>query len=192
MPELSHALQGSIVGLLAEPAQKAAEHSAAADEALPAACLGLGIIRTLDSERGLLYLLTPLPLDQLQRVNTLQVRRCEVVFKLPMLLHWHAQGSCLRSRAFPATGGQVRVASSAAAVVSSTVAVPGCIFAVSGGQRIEDHEKQREFGESRPGCLRQSTLVLKLLDVLIATWHGVAQRSVQASAGTEVWLPCTA
>jgi len=73
--ELSHALQGSIVGLLA---QRAAEPSAAADGTLPAACLGLGLIRTLDTERGLLYLLTPLPLDQLQRVNSLQVRPFDV------------------------------------------------------------------------------------------------------------------
>lgn len=183
--ELSHALQGSIVGLLAEGADV---QSAAVDCTLPAACLGLGLIRTLDAERGLLYLLTPLPLDQLQRVNTLQVRLFDVSVKR-QCSQVSMPGVKPALTDLRGAGGQVRAASSAAAVARSTVAVPGSVFAVSGGQRIEDYEKQRKFGESRAGCLRESRSVSEVLDVLIATWHGVAQRSVQTPAGTEVRLP---
>ena len=87
--ELPHALQGSIVGLLAERADAAL---AAVDCTLPAACLGLGLIRTLDTERGLLYLLTPLPLDQLRRVNTLQVRVVDASLWCPI-----SMSACPRS-----------------------------------------------------------------------------------------------
>ena len=70
--ELSHALQGTIVGLMSETAD-AADPSVGAHDTSPAQCLGLGLVRTVDADRGLLYLLTPLPIEQLQRVTTLQV-----------------------------------------------------------------------------------------------------------------------
>ena len=61
------------MGLLSEVSGRPANLPDEEHGPLPAECLGLGLIRTLDTDRGLLYLLTPLPLDQLQRVNTLQV-----------------------------------------------------------------------------------------------------------------------
>lgn len=39
-------------------------------------CVGLGVVRGVDYSSDRLYLLTPTPLEQLQRVNTLQVVLC--------------------------------------------------------------------------------------------------------------------
>ena len=39
----------------------------------PAECLGVGLVRACDAAEGLLYILTPLRLNALQRVNLLQV-----------------------------------------------------------------------------------------------------------------------
>ena len=41
----------------------------------PAECLGVGLVRAVDADAGLLYVLSPLLLSSLQRVNLLQVRR---------------------------------------------------------------------------------------------------------------------
>ena len=46
----------------------------------PAECLGVGLVRACDAAEGLLYILTPLRLNTLQRVNLLQV---------PTLCHIH-------------------------------------------------------------------------------------------------------
>ena len=43
-------------------------------EALPA-CLGLGIVRSVDSQRGLIYVLTDLLPDALEAVDLLQVHK---------------------------------------------------------------------------------------------------------------------
>ena len=40
---------------------------------VPAECLGVGLVRACDAAKGLLYILTPLRLNALQRVNLLQV-----------------------------------------------------------------------------------------------------------------------
>ena len=37
-------------------------------------CLGVGLVRTFDAAAGLLYVLSPVPLSTLSRVNLLQVR----------------------------------------------------------------------------------------------------------------------
>ena len=65
------------MGLLADardqPANLSGDTQGTATAESPAQCLDLGLVRAVDTDRSLLYLLTPLPLDQLQRVNVLQV-----------------------------------------------------------------------------------------------------------------------
>ena len=39
-----------------------------------AECLGVGLVRGVDADAGLLYILSPLPLSALQHVKLLQVR----------------------------------------------------------------------------------------------------------------------
>ena len=65
------------MGLLADTADQPADppghaHGTAPAD-FPAQCLELGVVRAVDTERSLLYLLTPLPIEQLRRVNLLQV-----------------------------------------------------------------------------------------------------------------------
>lgn len=77
-------LNGSLVGLCMAPPreneQQAANKEEDDDEDRPprirlgpahAPCLGVGIIRAIDKDRRLLLVLSPLPLEQLQRVNLL-------------------------------------------------------------------------------------------------------------------------
>lgn len=76
--ELPAAVNGTVVGLASAPGDQglpaAYRHVLNSDgEAPPLPCLGLGIVRSLDAEQGLVYLLTPLGEAELQRVNTLQV-----------------------------------------------------------------------------------------------------------------------
>ena len=74
LAELPAAINGAVVGLATGPAGAAYRHvlnGGAEDTPLP--CCGLGIVRGLDVAASLLYLLMPLPEEQLQHVTTLQV-----------------------------------------------------------------------------------------------------------------------
>ena len=77
LTELPAAINGAVVGLTVGPQQQLPSYhhtlSVLADAA-PHPCLGLGIVRSLDSKLGLIYLLTPLSEAELQHVNVLQVR----------------------------------------------------------------------------------------------------------------------
>ncbi len=56
-----------------------------------AECLGVGLVKTVDADAGLLYVLSPLPLSSLQRVNLLQV--CHLHFACA---HERLHMSCVR------------------------------------------------------------------------------------------------
>lgn len=83
--ELPAAINGTVVGLAAGPPEAARTYQHVLNgggDAAPLPCLGLGIVRSLDVEAGLLYLLTPLADAELQRVTTLQVG-CHLSKQLP-------------------------------------------------------------------------------------------------------------
>ncbi len=83
--EVAYVLNGTLVGLLVEPhspAQEQLQHVPLQPQQqqprpLPV-CLGVGLVRAVDANRGVLYLLTDLPEEQLQTVTTLQVGRLEL------------------------------------------------------------------------------------------------------------------
>lgn len=58
--QLLQVANGAVVGLVAGEPEAALQQQP---------CLGLGILRAVDPQRGLLYLLTPLPAEQLQQVQ---------------------------------------------------------------------------------------------------------------------------
>ena len=76
--QVPHALAGAVVGLATASASSQPLHSMDAvcgrPGAAPLACHGLGIVRAVDVEQGLLYLLTPVTESTLELVNALQVR----------------------------------------------------------------------------------------------------------------------
>ena len=76
--QVPYALAGAVVGLATASLLSQPLHSmdtvCGSSEAAPLACHGLGIVRAVDVEQGLLYLLTPLPEATLQLVDVLQVR----------------------------------------------------------------------------------------------------------------------
>ena len=79
LPEqVPYALAGAVVGLATAigPSQHLNSMDAVygRPEAAPFACHGLGIVRCVDVEQGLLYLLTPLSEATMQLVDVLQVR----------------------------------------------------------------------------------------------------------------------
>eukprot|EP00879_Flechtneria_rotunda_P025087 GHRR01026634.1.p1 GENE.GHRR01026634.1~~GHRR01026634.1.p1 ORF type:complete len:274 (-),score=92.87 GHRR01026634.1:95-916(-) len=71
--ELPTAINGSLVGLVC---------SAGGVQKHPQHCLGIGLIRAIDARKELLYLLTELPEEQLQQVDTLVVGKLELPDKL--------------------------------------------------------------------------------------------------------------
>ncbi|TVU21473.1 hypothetical protein EJB05_31109, partial [Eragrostis curvula] len=85
--EIWYSLNATIVGLASE-----------APGSVPC-CVGLGIVRGIDVQKGLLYLITPVPLDRLQNVNLLlqglieiptsllQVRGCVSPYMSTNVLH---------------------------------------------------------------------------------------------------------
>ena len=77
LAELPTAIRGAVVGLAVGPQQQqpAYRHTLNSPaDAAPQPCLGLGIVRSLDTSAGVVYLLTPLSEAELQLVNVLQVR----------------------------------------------------------------------------------------------------------------------
>lgn len=93
MPHLQvpAALAGAVVGLASASGLSQPLHSMDAvcrpPEAAPLACHGLGIVRAVDVERGLLYLLTPLAESAMQLVDVLQVRGPGLCTSVLNLLH---------------------------------------------------------------------------------------------------------
>jgi len=72
--EILHAINASLVALCVSDLQmkkKKKDEPFVFDEMPVCECLGLGIVRGLDCERGVLYLVTSLPLYKLRQVNTL-------------------------------------------------------------------------------------------------------------------------
>ena len=76
--QLLQALNGAVVALT-KPAEKpqhkgmGTNAAAAAAPNAPSACLGLGIVRSVDPDKQLLYILTTTPLEHLQKATTLEV-----------------------------------------------------------------------------------------------------------------------
>eukprot|EP00884_Botryococcus_braunii_P005046 jgi/Botrbrau1/14542/Bobra.0212s0009.1 len=86
--EQLRAVNGALVGLLRCPehASPRKEHDAAvggrdAEDQLPQ-CLGIGIVRSVDVSRGLLYILTPILGEELEEVGMLQLGRLELPAQL--------------------------------------------------------------------------------------------------------------
>lgn len=72
--ELGRALNGVVVGLLADPPHAPAGPQGTA-AAFPPECVGVGLVRAVDMASRTLYLLTPTPLETMERVTTLAVGR---------------------------------------------------------------------------------------------------------------------
>lgn len=77
--QVPYALAGAVVGLAVASQPRQPVHSMDAvfrtcSAEAPLACLALGIVRAVDVERGLLYLLTPLSEAAMLLVDTLQVK----------------------------------------------------------------------------------------------------------------------
>jgi hypothetical protein len=73
--QLGFALNGAVVGL-AEEAAAAGERVGRDASQLhrpPPLCLGIGLVRAVDMPKRLLFVLSPLSLGEMQRVNTLVV-----------------------------------------------------------------------------------------------------------------------
>lgn len=69
------ALNGAVVALTAPVAATVTQDSSATTsaEAVAAPCLAVAIVRSVDPAKGLLYMLTPAPLDVLKQATTLEV-----------------------------------------------------------------------------------------------------------------------
>ena len=74
--QIGFALNSVVVGLAEESGS--GEHSGPQRELRrpPPLCLGIGLIRAVDMPKRMLYVLSPLSLDVMQRVNTLLVSDC--------------------------------------------------------------------------------------------------------------------
>nr|CAB3471940.1 unnamed protein product [Digitaria exilis] len=68
--EIWRSLNATVVGLVVSGASEAAR-------SIPY-CVGLGIVRGIDVQRGLLYVITPVPLERLQNVDLLQQGLIEI------------------------------------------------------------------------------------------------------------------
>jgi len=78
--QIPYALAGAVVGLAVASQLRHPVHTMDAlfrtsSSEAPLACHALGIVRAVDVERGLLYLLTPLSEAAMLLVDTLQVKR---------------------------------------------------------------------------------------------------------------------
>ncbi|CAM6093296.1 unnamed protein product [Calypogeia fissa] len=67
-------------------------------------CVGLGIVRGVDTEKGLLYIITPLPSDILQEVDTLLQGRVEIPVSLLQAKGYVSPYLCHNSVAIEGTG----------------------------------------------------------------------------------------
>jgi hypothetical protein len=84
LAELPFAMNGAVVGLGVGPQQQLPSFHNTLNvpaDAAPLPCLGLGIVRSLDIEVGVVYLLTPLSDIELQHVDVLQVRAAGVLLR---------------------------------------------------------------------------------------------------------------
>lgn len=81
----AHILNSSVVGLLERKSRSKVPN-----------CLGLGIVRGIDQEQDLLYILTPVPVKSLRNVDTLALGQLEFptvlldseVYPTPYISHW--------------------------------------------------------------------------------------------------------
>lgn len=73
--QVLQALNGSVVALTkaADDDLRGSSHIGAATHAAASACLGIGVVRSVDPAQQLLYILTPTPLDLLQQATSLEV-----------------------------------------------------------------------------------------------------------------------
>ncbi len=74
-PQVLQALNGSLVALTkaAGDALAGNKHAGAAATTAVSECLGIGIVRSVDPVKQLLYILTPTPFELLQQATTLEV-----------------------------------------------------------------------------------------------------------------------
>ena len=74
-PQVLQALSGSLVALTkaAGDALAGNKHAGAAATTAVSECLGIGIVRSVDPVKQLLYILTPTPFELLQQATTLEV-----------------------------------------------------------------------------------------------------------------------
>jgi polynucleotide 5'-hydroxyl-kinase GRC3/NOL9 len=84
--ELAFAINGKVVGLVssggsADGPVSSRLHPRQEQQHLPI-CLGLGLVRAVDARRQMLYVLSDVPEEQLQQVDTLVVGKLELPDKL--------------------------------------------------------------------------------------------------------------
>ena len=80
--QILQALNGAVVALT-KPAEKLQSgvsiNGAAAVSGAPSVCLGIGVVRSVDPDKQLLYILTPTALQDRQQATTLEVRHAEML-----------------------------------------------------------------------------------------------------------------
>ncbi|DBB09307.1 hypothetical protein WJX82_006257 [Trebouxia sp. C0006] len=83
-PQVLQALSGSLVALTkaAGDALAGNKHAGAAATTAVSECLGIGIVRSVDPVKQLLYILTPTPFELLQQATTLEVGKLELPLAL--------------------------------------------------------------------------------------------------------------
>ena len=83
---IPQALNGAVVALTSPAAAAATKDSSAGPsaEAVAAPCLAVGIVRSVDPVKGLLYMLTPAPMGVLKQATTLEVSEALRVFPVAL------------------------------------------------------------------------------------------------------------
>lgn len=77
-PQVLQALNGAVVALTMAVSKDKADGSNGnntATEAAASMCLGIGLVRSVDPDKQMLYVLTPTPLNLLEKATTLEVWR---------------------------------------------------------------------------------------------------------------------
>ena len=144
-----------------------------------AECLGVGLVRTFDAAEGLLYILTPLPLNALQRVKLLQVPIvCHMLFLCGREVNWHAecimlcsdfraQGECSFCGS---SGREAGPATRASTEWSHSLSVPQQLVHIYSWHRCRRNQEPQQLAESRADG------VTDVMTCPRVSWHECVER----------------
>jgi len=89
--QILYALNGTLVGLCIDPTPYTVTRTSKQSGGYPnillldhppiCECVGIGIIRAIDPHQKVFYIITPVPLEKLQRVNTILRGSVELQYK---------------------------------------------------------------------------------------------------------------
>lgn len=105
--ELAVAVNGAVVGLVCGGSNQQQHQQGLGGAAVLPECLGLGLVRAVDAQQQVLYLLTDVDEELLQHVDTLVVGRLELPDKLQATQHFASPYQGLFCITSTATGAGV-------------------------------------------------------------------------------------